>query len=221
MPTNATQRTELVPNPAPALVEAVHRLLEGETAPGLVEDLPSLIETLSASESGSAVPLLVCAIDGPALRGAMIGSYLPSVNVGMVLYGAVAKASRGQGVSRSMRERLNEAFNSEASRRGASGIDYVVSEQQPGSSLLSAYVDRWGAYEAALYYEQPEVQGLERISLSLVFLPLGAEGPPSGSFTLRVVREIYVNVYRIDDPDRNESFRRIVQSENAREVGRA
>ena len=221
MPTNATQRTELVPNPAPTLVETVHRLLEGETAPGLVEDLPSLIETLSASESGSAVPLLVCATDGPALRGAMIGSYLPSVNVGMVLYGAVAKASRGQGVSRSMRERLSEAFNSEASSRGASGIDYVVSEQQPGSSLLSAYVDRWGAYEAALYYEQPEVQGLERISLSLVFLPLGAEGPPSGSFTLRVVREIYLNVYRIDDPDRNESFRRIVQSENAREVGRA
>lgn len=220
MPTNATPRVGLIDSPDPKLVEAVHRLLEDETAPGLIEDLPSFIETFSPSASRGAVPLLVCA-RGPALRGAMVGSYLPAVNVGMVLYGAVAKAWRGQGVSRSMRKRLTEAFDSEAYRNGAAGIDYVVSEQQPGSSLLSTYVDRWGAYDAPLYYEQPRVQGLQRTPLRLVFLPAGAEGPPSDGLTFRVTREIYRHVYRIDDPERNESFRRIVQSSYAREPGRA
>ena len=202
-------------------MEAVYRLLEDETAPGLVEDLPSLIETLSPSAPSGAVPLLVCAADGPALRGAMIGAYLPAVNVGMVLYGAVAKASRGQGVSRSMRGCLTEALSREASRRGAAGMAYVISEQQPGSGLLDAYLDRWGAYEAALDYEQPQVQGLERTPLRLVFLPVGADGSPSDAFTLQVVREIYRHVYRIDDPDANESYRRIVQSLRTREPGRA
>ena len=218
---NATQRTELVSNPGPGLVEAVHRLLKDETAPGLVEDLPSLIETLSPSVSSGVVPLLVCAADGSVLRGAMIGAHLPAVNVGMVLYGAVAKASRRQGVSRSMRQRLMEALKKEAVLRSSTGVAYVVSEQQPGSSLLGAYLDRWGAYEAALDYEQPRVQGLEQTPLRLVFLPVGADGPPSQSFTLRVVREVYRHIYRIDDPDRNESFRRIVQSSRTREPGRA
>ena len=211
MPTNATMAVELVDSPGPGLVEAVHRLLEDATAPGLVEDLPSLMGTLSPASSSGAAPMLVCA-GGPAPLGAMIGSYLPAVNVGVILYSAVAEVWRGRGVYRSMRKRLVDAFDGEANRRGRAGIDYVVSEQQPGSSLLNAYMERWGAYEAALDYEQPEVQGLERMPLRLVFLPVGAEGPPSDGLTSRVIREIYLHVYRIEDPDRNESFRRIVQS---------
>ena len=211
LPTNATHRKELIVSPSPKRVEAVHRLLKDEMAPGLVEDLPSLIQTLSPSVCGAAVPLLVCASDGPALRGAMIGSYLTAVNVGMILYGAVARASRGQGIYRGMRNRLTSGFGSEASRYGGA-VDYTVSEQQPGSSLLSAYLYRWGAYEAARDYEQPPVQGLERKPLKLVFLPVGAEGPPSDSLVTRVIREIYKHVYRIEDPEHNESFRRIVQS---------
>ncbi len=215
MPTNATLTVELVSNPGPCLVKAVHCLLEDEMAPGLVEDLPSLVETLSPA-AGGAVPLLVCASEGPSPRGAVVGSYLPAVNVGAVLYSAVAGPRRGQGIYRSMRRRLIEAFDCEAAKRGAGGVEYVVSEQRPGSGLLSAYVGRWGAHEAALDYEQPQVQGLERTPLRLVFLPVGAAGPPSGSFALRVAREMYRRVYRIDDPDGNESFRRIVQSSRAR-----
>ena len=212
---------ERVDNPDWTLVEAVHRLLVDEMTPGLVEDLPSLVETLSQSATCGAVPVLVCAAEGTDLRGSMIGSYLPAVNVGVILYSAVAKTSRGWGIYSSMRKLLTEAFTCEAAMRSDRTMGYVVSEQQPGSSLLTAYLERWGAHEAALDYEQPQVQGLEPKPLRLIFLPTAASGPPPGGFALRVVREIYRHVYRIDDPDRNESYRRIVQSVCARKPGGA
>ena len=212
---------ERVDNPDWTLVEAVHRLLVDEMTLGLVEDLPSMAVTLSPTASCGAVPIVVCATDGPDLRGAVIGSYLPAVNVGMVLYSAVIMESRGQGVYREMRKVLAGSFTSEAAARCRVDVEYLVSEQQPGSDLLSAYLHRWGAYEAALDYEQPQVQGLEQRPLTLVFLPVAADGPPSVGFALRVVREIYRHVYRIDDPDRNESYLRIVQSVCARKPGEA
>ena len=205
--------TTLISKPDNERLRAVHRLLQSTLAPGLVEDLSSFIDTVSSATDSPAAPQLVCVMEDSLVQGALVGSYLKKINVGMVLYGAVNEALRGQGLYTSMRRHLIDAFNNESARSGTHrSVDYVVSEQQPGSWLLSLYVNRLACHIAPCDYQQPQVQGLRQKSLHLVFQPIRAKGPPNIDFVAEVVREIYQHIYKITEPSHNETFRRIVQS---------
>ena len=202
-------------------IEAVHAFLTDQMGRGLVEDLGSFVKSLSPDTDPAVVPAAVTARQGDAIVGAIVGAYLPEVNVGMVLYSAVSGPARGHGVYTSMRRRLVDALSRRAGtfaegrngrREGPATLSYMVSEVERGTRLHRAYGERWGAFEVRCDYVQPPVQGLEARELTLMFQPLGRNGPPDRKEVVSVVREIYGRVYRMPAEDYGPYLSRVVES---------
>jgi hypothetical protein len=78
-------------------------------------------------------------------------------------------------------------------------------------------VSEWRAYTAPCDYWQPETQGLSARPLKLVLQPILADGPPTARETAVLVREIYRSVYRLEDPEEEPSYRRVILSLEAGE----
>ena len=195
----------------------VHSLLVSSFPPGHVEDRPSFLRSVSRTADPGAVPTVVCALYSGALVGAVVGAYLPRVNVGMVLYSAVERRARNRGLYGAMRARLVEAIAADARDAGKPGVDYIVSEVEEDSPLHRQYVSEWRAYTAPCDYWQPETQGLSARPLKLVLQPILADGPPTARETAVLVREIYRSVYRLEDPEEEPSYRRVILSLEAGE----
>ena len=186
-------------------VLVMHSFLVEQLGPRQVEGVGSFVESLSPEADPAVIPAAVTVKLGGATVGAMAGAYLRNVDVGMVLYSAVRAQARGKGVYTSMRRRLIDRLASLARTERGQGsgpreMGYVVSELESGSKLHRAYVERWGAFEAACDYVQPPVQGLVERKLRLVFQPVAAQGPPGRRAIISVVREIYARVYRMSYP---------------------
>ena len=139
----------------------------------------------------------------------------------MILYSAVSGPARGHGVYTSMRRRLVDALSRHAGtfeegrngrREGPATLNYMVSEVERGTRLHRAYGKRWGAFEVRCDYVQPPVQGLEARELTLMFQPLGRNGPPDREEVVSVVREIYGRVYRMPAEDYGPYLSRVVVS---------
>ena len=190
----------------------VHSLLLSTFPPGRVEDRSSFLRSVSRTANPGAVPAVVGAFDGGAVVGAVVGAYLPRANAGMVLYSAVERRARNRGLYDAMRARLLEALAAEARCAGEPGVAYIVSEVEEGSPLHRRYVSRWRAYTALCDYWQPETQGLLARPLKLVLQPILAAGPPTARETAVLVREIYRSVYRLQDPEEDLSYRRVILS---------
>ena len=116
-----------------------------------------------------------------------------------------------------MRARLVEAIAADARDAGKPGVDYIVSEVEEDSPLHRQYVSEWRAYTAPCDYWQPETQGLSARPLKLVLQPILADGPPTARETAVLVREIYRSVYRLEDPEEEPSYRRVILSLEAGE----
>ena len=190
----------------------VHSLLLSSFPPGRVEDRSSFLHSVSRTADPGTLPTVVAALYGEALVGAVVGAYLPRVNTGMVLYSAVERRARNRGLYDSMRARLVEALAAEAHCTGEPGVNYIVSEVEEGSTVHRRYVSEWRAYAAPCDYWQPETQGLSARPLKLVLQPILADGPPTGLETAVLVREIYRSVYRLQDPEEDLSYRRVILS---------
>ncbi len=190
----------------------VHSLLLSSFPPGQVEDWSSFLRSVSRTADPGAVPTVVAALYGEAVVGAVVGAYLPRVNAGMVLYSVVEQWARGRGLYDSMRTRLVEALAADARDAGKPGLDYIVSEVEQDSPLHRRYASRWRAYTAPCDYWQPETQGLSARPLKLVLQPILADGPPTARETAVLVRETYRSVYRLQDPEEDLSYRRVILS---------
>ena len=195
----------------------VHSLLLSSFPPGMVEDWESFLRSVSRVAGPGAIPTVAAARQCGAVVGAVVGAYLPRVNVGMVLYSAVERRARGRGLYGAMRARLAEALTADARDAGKPGVDYIVSEVEQDSPLYRLYVSEWRAYTAPCDYWQPETQGLSARPLKLVLQPVLAEGPPTTCDIAVLVREIYRAVYRLPDPEEAPSYRRVILSLRAGE----
>ena len=198
-----------------------YALLRDVLGPGVVEDKDSFLRSVSPATDEAVVPSLVCAIHEGRVCGVALGGYLRNLNVGMILYGAVAEGVRRRGIYTMLRSRLVSALNREAPGRRPSGprsgttvseVDYVISEVDQDSRLFRQYVAEWGAFVAPCYYEQPATQGLRPRRLKLVVQPIARMAPPSSDELVSIVREIYERIYRLPNPSQNAQFRRIVES---------
>ena len=201
----------LDPGDAERVLE-VHSLLASSFPPGLVEDEESFLQSVSRTVETGALPTVVCALRLGAAVGAVVGAYLPRVNVGMVLYSAVERRVRSRGLYGAMRARLVEAIAADARVAGSPGVDYIVSEVEQDSPLHRLYASEWRAYTAPCDYWQPETQGLSARPLKLVLQPVLAGGPPTSSEVAGLVREIYRSVYRLAAPEEDPSYRRVILS---------
>ena len=150
-----------------------------------------------------------------------MGAYLRNLNMGMILYGAVAQGVRRRGIYTMLRSRLVSALNKEARAGRPNGlesgttdseVEYVISELDQDSRLFRQYVEEWGAFVAPCDYEQPATQGLLPRRLKLVLQPIGRRAPPSRDELVSIVREIFERIYRLPDASQNAHFRRIVES---------
>jgi hypothetical protein len=195
----------------------VHSLLLSAFPPGHVEDRASFLQSVCRAADLGAVPKVLVALHGNTVVGAVVGAYLPRVDVGMVLYSAVERRARNRGLYGAMRARLVEAIAADARDAGKPGVDYIVSEVEEDSPLHRQYVSEWRAYTAPCDYWQPETQGLSARPLKLVLQPILADGPPTARETAVLVREIYRSVYRLEDPEEEPSYRRVILSLEAGE----
>ncbi len=195
-----------------ARVLEVHSLLLSSFPAGMVEDRESFLQSVSRTADPGAIPTVVAGLHCGEAVGAAVGTYLPRVNVGMVLYSAVERRFRGRGLYSEMRARLVETLCGDALDLGRPGVDYIVSELQQDSPLYSLYVSEWRAYTAPCDYWQPETQGLTARPLKLVLQPFIAEGPPSVREIAVLVKEMYRAVYRLGDPGEDPSFQRVILS---------
>ena len=204
----------------PRILE-VYDLLQQELGDGGLEDIESFLGTVSPSTDLYAVPVVIGARQAEELVGAVVGTYLKNLNIGMVLYSAVRKSLRRRGIYSTLRASLVEDINALALQyhrprdgqdEGRPGIDYLVSELDSDSWLREEYVRRWGAFVADCDYLQPQAQGLEAKPMDLLLQPIGVHSQPSRTELVAIIREIYQRVYRLADPDRNAEFLRVVQS---------
>jgi len=200
-----------------ARVLEVHSLLVSSLPAGLVENRESFLQSVSRAAESGALPTVSAVLQCGAIVGAVVGAYLPRVNVGMVLYSAVEPRARNRGLYGAMRASLLGAIAADARVLGKPGIDRIVSEVEDDSPLHRLYVSEWRAFTAPCDYWQPETQGLSARPLKLVLQPVLAEGPPSSRDIVVLVREIYRAVYRLSDPEEDPSYRRVILSLRAGE----
>ena len=198
-----------------------YALLHDVLGAGAVEDKDSFLRSVSPETDAAVVPRLVCAIQGSQVLGVALGAYLRNLNMGMILYGAVAAGVRRRGTYTKLRSRLVSAFNRDAragrpngpeSETTDSEVVYVISEVDQDSQLFRQYVVERGAFVAPCDYEQPATQGLLPRRLKLVLQPIARRVPPSRDELESIVREIYERIYRLPDVGRDTQFRRIVES---------
>ena len=207
MTTAAAREVRIVDATSESLL-AVHELFVETIGPTGVEDLDSFRLTASPLTTPALVPKLVEAHEGERLIAAMLGVYLRRVNGGMVLYAGVREAYRRQGLYSEMRT----ALLSELAAESQTGPHFVLSEQDEGSWLLRKYLGEWRAFVAPLDYVQPAVQGLPRRRLNLVVMPRAAATKEVLKALPTIVREVYVSVYRIPEPEDHPDFRHIMDS---------
>lgn len=187
-----------------------HVLLRETMGPERVEDVDSFRATVSPATDDALVPVLVCATRRGRVEGAVMGGYLVNLNMGMVFYAGVRPESRRLGIYSGLRARLIAMLDGKAARHGQ--MDYLISEQEDGSTLFVKYTEQWGAFVAPIDYEQPATQGLTATKLMLVLQPMARRTRPSKEETLAIVREIYERVYRLPDVTANAQFRHVVES---------
>ena len=204
----AAARDVRVHDGASESVRRAHELFVETIGPDGVEDLDAFRLTVSHLTTPAVAPKLIEAYDGDQLIGAMLGVYLRGVNGGMVLYAGVREACRRRGLYTEMRNVLLDELASESS----TGLGFFLSEVEYGSWLHRKYLDEWGAFVATADYVQPAVQGLPRRRLDFMVVPQAATKEEIVESLTAIVREVYLSVYRISEPEDNPNFRHMMDS---------
>ena len=171
-----------------------------------VEDLRSFRRTVSPSTDERVLPRVILDVSDDEMIGVVVGATLKNLNAGFIAYSAVKEAWRHRGIYTRMRDDLLRRFSHDG------GVEYVVSELDEREWLFRKYTRAWKAVALPGHYEQPQAQGLQARPLRLVAQPVESGTTPGPSETVALAREIYERIYRIEDVDGNESFRRILAS---------
>ena len=184
----------------------MYSLLQDAMGIESVEDLRSFRRTVSPNADLFVLPRVVCAFRGDEIIGTVVGITLKRSHAGFIAYAAVKEDSRRYGIYATMRRELLRRLAEE------DGVRYVASELDQQDWLFQKYVNQWNATVLCERYEQPESQGLQAKSLSLVAMPTINGITPDADETAALIREIYERIYGIADVDTNKSFLRVVAS---------
>lgn len=206
--TIATAREIRGPDGGRETVSTAHELFVETLGFDAVEDIASFRQTASSAANPQVTPKLVTTYEHGRLVGAMLGVYLRKLNGSIILYAGVKEPFRKQGLYTEMRS----ALLLELAKESPTGPEFLLSEQEEGSWLATKYLDGWGAFIAPLDYVQPAVQGLTRRRLKLIVMPQEADREEIIEALPSIVREVYVSVYRIAEPEENADFRQMVAS---------
>jgi hypothetical protein len=155
---------------------------------------------------------------GKTLLGCATGSYIGSLNVGLIGYLAVAPGLRSHGLGPRLRERLRQAFDASARRLHGHGVDAIIGEVEADNPWLGRLVRYYGAIPLDLLYFQPPVRPAEPVvPLVLYYQPLRRERRRLPVAEVRrILYAIWRRAYRIAAPVEDARFRRMLQSLDGR-----
>jgi hypothetical protein len=150
------------------------------------------------------------AVRGDTVLGVTSGTYLGSLNVGLVGYLAVEAAGRSHGLGPRLRRRLVEAFGKDARAIAHAKLAAVVGEVESDNPWLGYLVRHRRALALDFPYTQPEVRGDGgAVPLVLYWEPVGAR-PRTRLPAAQVRRLVYAmwrRGYRIARPLEDRRFR--------------
>ena len=159
---------------------------------------------------------------GPQLLGVATGSYLGSLNVGLIGYLAVRPGSRSVGLGPRLRSKLLRVFDGDARRLHGRPCDALIGEVEPDNPWLRRLVRHHHAIPLDLPYCQPPVRPTElEVPLVLYYQPLHRTRKrlPVGEVR-RLLYAIWRRGYRIASPLEDARFRRMLRAlEGRRWVG--
>jgi GNAT superfamily N-acetyltransferase len=194
-----------------------HRLLRQSLPPGEVVDFSDWRATLAERSARVWTDLrwhLLVAERAGRVVGMASGTYLGSLNVGMVGYLVLARSLRGQGVGPRLRARLRTSFERDARRIGGRPLDAVVGEVDRANPWLRHLVRTHGALALDLQYYQPSLQvGDAPSSLVLYYQPLTRNRRTLPADEVRrLLYAIWRRLYRVAKPLERRAFRRMLRS---------
>ena len=159
---------------------------------------------------------------GTSLVGAASGSYVGTVNVGIIGYIAVDPGARSRGIGLRLRRHLLRAFERDARRIARRQLRAVVGEVRSDNPWLRHLVTHEGAIALDFPYYQPAL-GVKRTPVPLVLYYQPLDGPKSSVSVSELRRLLYTmwrRPYRIARPLTRPMFRRMLKSlEGRRRVG--
>jgi len=159
---------------------------------------------------------------GQTLLGCATGSYVGSLNIGVVGYLAVRNGMRSAGLGPRLRERLRHAFDVDARHLHGHGVDAILGEVEADNPWLGRLVRYYGAIPLDLPYYQPPVRPTEpEVPLVLYYQPLRRERRRLPVAEVRrLLYAIWRRAYRITAPVEHPRFRKMLKAlEGRRWIG--
>ena len=155
---------------------------------------------------------------GRTLLGCATGSYLGSLNIGLVGYLAVRKGLRSGGLGPRLRERIREAFDVDARKLHGHGVDALVGEVEADNPWLGRLVRYYGAIPLDIPYYQPPVRPTEpEVPLVLYYQPLRRNRTKLHVTEVRrLLYAIWRRAYRIAAPLEHRRFRKMLAALDGR-----
>lgn len=215
-----------ITDPGDTVVASAYALLRQTFPPGervrLSEWRASLGERAGGVLSDIAWHLLVVEDKGEVL-GLASGTYVGSVNVGVVGYLAIASSARSHGLGSRLRSRLRRLFEFDAQRLSGKPLAGVIGEVSAENPWISTLARRPNVVLLDFPYHQPTLHpGDVPTPFVLYYESIGRvrQRLPVTEFK-RILFAIWRRVYRVSRPLAQPAFRAMMRSlEGRRWVGR-
>jgi hypothetical protein len=211
---------ELLTAADPAFRQA-YALLQATFPPSELVPAADFLRTLRESTAGVWADLLwhmVIGQRGERLLGVATGTYLGSLNLGLIGYLAVRKGLRSVGLGPKLRNRLLRSFDADAKLQHGHATDGVVGEIEHDNPWLRRLVRHHGAIPLDIPYLQPPVRPTEpEVPLVLYYQPLRRERRRLPVAEVRqILYAIWRRSYRVTAPMEDHRFRRMLRSLDGR-----
>jgi hypothetical protein len=206
-----------VRTPNDRALDRAHRLLKRIFPRAELLPLRDWRETLREREAGLWTDLnwhLLVAHQGRQLVGAASGSYIGSINVGLIGYVAVVAGLRGHGVGERLRRGLRAAITRDARRIHGRPLGALIGEVHAENPWLAHLVRERGVLVLDFPYCQPSLHRATRhVQLVLYYEPLHRRRRSLPADEVRrLIYTLWRRSYRIDRPLAHDPFRRMLRS---------
>lgn len=208
-------------HPADPAFTVAYALLQKVFPPSELVRAQEFLRTLHERAAGVWADLhwhMVIAERGADVIGVATGSYLGSLNVGLIGYLAVRARSRSTGLGPRLRTKLLRAFDGDARRLHGRPNDALIGEVEPENPWLRRLVRHHHAIPLDLPYFQPPVRPTEpEVPLVLYYQPLRRvrKRLPVAEVR-RLLYAIWRRGYRIASPLDDARFRRMLRALDGR-----
>lgn len=148
------------------------------------------------------------------VQGVATGTYLGSLNIGLIGYLAVGRRLRSGGLGPDLRGRLLRAFDADAMKSHGHKMEALIGEVEPDNPWLRRLVRYHGAIPLDLPYFQPPVRPTEpEVALVLYYQPLRrVRKKLPVAFLRRLLYAIWRRAYRVHAPVDDARFRKMLRA---------